>query len=151
MGARKKTKLSQRPPSRLPGGRPGTEGENGILQGPSHPAYPAPPPAYPSARLPPARRPATPKVGAPRRLPGSPSRPGLPAAAAAPTQAPSFKSLAGQATQWGECISRDLVRGGLRSVDRNNKATLLLTRPRGTIKSYAKDLSPRIVKLQDVS
>jgi hypothetical protein len=40
---------------------------------------------------------------------------------------------------------------GLGSVDRNNKATLLLTPPFRTIKSYAKDLSPRIVKLQDVS
>lgn len=37
---------------------------------------------------------------------------------------------------------------GLRSVDRNNKATLPLTRPGQTIKSYAKDLSPRMVKLQ---
>jgi hypothetical protein len=48
-------------------------------------------------------------------------------------------------------ILTNLVRAGLRSVDRNNKATLLLTRPGGTIKSYAKDLSPRMVKLQDVS
>jgi hypothetical protein len=40
---------------------------------------------------------------------------------------------------------------GLRSVDRNNKATLPLTRPYHTIKSYAKVLSLRIVKLQDVS
>lgn len=40
---------------------------------------------------------------------------------------------------------------GLRSVDRNNKATLPRTRPYRTIKSYAKVLSLRIVKLQDVS
>ena len=40
---------------------------------------------------------------------------------------------------------------GLGSVDRNNKTTLLLTPPIYTTKSYAKDLSPRIVKLQDVS
>jgi len=36
-------------------------------------------------------------------------------------------------------------------VDRNNKATLPLTPPDDTIKSYAKDLTPRMVKLQDVS
>jgi hypothetical protein len=40
---------------------------------------------------------------------------------------------------------------GLRSADRNNKATLLLTRPERTAKSSAKDLSPREVKLQFVS
>ena len=40
---------------------------------------------------------------------------------------------------------------GLASVDRNNKATLPLTAPYGVSKSYAKVLSPRIVKLQDVS
>ena len=40
---------------------------------------------------------------------------------------------------------------GLASVDRNNKATLLLTGPYSTIKSYAKDSTPRIVKLQDAS
>ena len=39
---------------------------------------------------------------------------------------------------------------GLRSVDRNNKATLPLTRPNRTIKSYAKDPTPRVVKLQYV-
>jgi hypothetical protein len=43
------------------------------------------------------------------------------------------------------------VDGGLPSADRNNKATLLLTGPYRTIKSYAKDLSPRMVKLQDAS
>ena len=41
--------------------------------------------------------------------------------------------------------------GGLASIDRNNKTTLLFTAPYRTIKSYAKDSSPRIVKLQDVS
>src|SRR5271154_4061361 len=40
---------------------------------------------------------------------------------------------------------------GLGSVDRNNKTTLPLTPPPRSIKSYAKDLSPRMVKLQDVS
>jgi hypothetical protein len=45
----------------------------------------------------------------------------------------------------------NLVDGGLPSADRNNKATLLLTGPYRTIKSYAKDLSPRMVKLQDAS
>jgi len=39
----------------------------------------------------------------------------------------------------------------LPSVDRNNKATLLLTGLYSTIKSYAKVLTPRIVKLQDAS
>lgn len=36
---------------------------------------------------------------------------------------------------------------GLPSVDRNNKATLLLTGPHNTIKSYAKVLTPRMVKI----
>ena len=48
-------------------------------------------------------------------------------------------------------VKTNLGHGGLPSVDRNNKATLLLTGPCGTIKSYAKDLSPRMVKLQYVS
>lgn len=39
-------------------------------------------------------------------------------------------------------------RYGLVSADRNNKATLPLTTPRCTSKSFAKDLSLRIVKLQ---
>jgi hypothetical protein len=52
----------------------------------------------------------------------------------------------------GERIfSQILPAAGLRSVDRNNKATLPLTRPGRTNKSYAKDLSPRIVKLPFVS
>jgi hypothetical protein len=49
------------------------------------------------------------------------------------------------------CKKTNLVDGGLPSADRNNKATLLLTGPYRTIKSYAKDLSPRMVKLQDAS
>ena len=40
---------------------------------------------------------------------------------------------------------------GLASVDRNNKATLPLTAPYYTNKSYAKVLFLRMVKLQDVS
>jgi hypothetical protein len=40
---------------------------------------------------------------------------------------------------------------GLGSIDRNNKATLLFTPPCCTTKSYAKELFPRMVKLQDVS
>jgi hypothetical protein len=51
----------------------------------------------------------------------------------------------------GECYYTNRVDGGLPSADRNNKATLLLTGPYRTIKSYAKDLSPRMVKLQDAS
>ena len=42
-------------------------------------------------------------------------------------------------------------RAGLASTDRNNKTTLLFTAPGATTKSYAKVLTPRIVKLQDVS
>jgi hypothetical protein len=53
--------------------------------------------------------------------------------------------------RWGEKLSQILPATGLRSVDRNNKATLPLTRPGRTNKSYAKDLSPRIVKLPYVS
>ncbi|KAF1108830.1 hypothetical protein B8V09_00430 [Streptococcus agalactiae] len=37
---------------------------------------------------------------------------------------------------------------GLASADRNNKATLLLTAPCLTLKSSARDLFPRMVKLQ---
>lgn len=40
---------------------------------------------------------------------------------------------------------------GLASIDRNNKATLLFTAPYRTIKSYARVLFLRMVKLQDVS
>ena len=40
---------------------------------------------------------------------------------------------------------------GLRSAPRSNKATRLLTRPGRTTKSYAKDSSPRAVKLQSAS
>ena len=42
-------------------------------------------------------------------------------------------------------------RRGLASIDRNNKTTLLFTAPCAMSKSYAKVLSPRMVKLQDVS
>lgn len=41
--------------------------------------------------------------------------------------------------------------GGLASADRNNKTTLPRTAPYYRTRSYAKVLSPRIVKLQDVS
>ena len=51
----------------------------------------------------------------------------------------------------GSVLLTKLGDGRLRSVDRNNKATLLLTRRYRTIKSYAKVLSPRMVKLQYVS
>lgn len=40
---------------------------------------------------------------------------------------------------------------GLASIDRNNKATLLFTAPYYTVKSYARVLFLRMVKLQDVS
>ena len=40
---------------------------------------------------------------------------------------------------------------GLISADRNNKATLLLTIPRCTSKSYTNDLSPRKMTLQFAS
>ena len=46
------------------------------------------------------------------------------------------------------CLPPNLGHGGLRSVDRNNKATLPRTRPCDATKSYAKDLPPRMVKLQ---
>jgi hypothetical protein len=45
-------------------------------------------------------------------------------------------------------IGTNLGINGLVSADRSNKATLPLTTPRCTIKSSAKDLSLRIVKLQ---
>ncbi len=43
------------------------------------------------------------------------------------------------------------ARDGLGSADRNNKATLQLTPPCGTSKSYARDSTPRNVKLQSAS
>ena len=49
---------------------------------------------------------------------------------------------------WGEVVSTNLGSEGLASADRNNKATLLLTAPCPTVKSSAKDLSPRKVKLR---
>ena len=51
----------------------------------------------------------------------------------------------------GSSLGTNLGERGLASIDRNNKTTLLFTAPYRTIKSYAKDSSPRIVKLQDVS
>lgn len=45
------------------------------------------------------------------------------------------------------CRSNKSDNRGLISADRNNKATLLLTIPRCTSKSYAKDLSSRILTL----
>ena len=45
----------------------------------------------------------------------------------------------------------DVKKRGLASADRNNKTTLPLTAPYSMTKSYAKGLSPRMVKLQDVS
>ncbi len=50
-----------------------------------------------------------------------------------------------------DCVSTNLGSEGLASADRNNKATLLLTAPCPTIKSSAKDLFPRMVKLQYAS
>jgi hypothetical protein len=51
----------------------------------------------------------------------------------------------------GELFLTGLVETGLPSADPHNKACLQLTGPDRTNKSYAKDLSPRMVKLQDVS
>src|SRR3954468_12398575 len=45
-------------------------------------------------------------------------------------------------------FSTNLGSEGLASADRNNKATLLLTAPCPTVKSSARDLFPRMVKLQ---
>ena len=53
---------------------------------------------------------------------------------------------------WGVFILKtDVKKRGLASADRNNKTTLPLTAPYSMTKSYAKGLSPRMVKLQDVS
>lgn len=68
-----------------------------------------------------------------------------------PLQAPLDTRNQPGVESMGDCKSTNLGRDRLRSVDRNNKTTLLLTRRCGTNKSYAKDLSPRMVKLQDVS
>jgi hypothetical protein len=53
-------------------------------------------------------------------------------------------------TKWG-VLKQTETPGGLASIDRNNKTTLLFTAPRRMTKSYAKGLSPRLVKLQDVN
>jgi hypothetical protein len=47
-----------------------------------------------------------------------------------------------------EVRPKNLEHRGLRSVDRSNKATLPRTRPGAAFKSYARDPSPRMVKLQ---
>jgi hypothetical protein len=59
---------------------------------------------------------------------------------------------AAYSTQVGGVVPDGTNRGinGLASADRNNKATLPLTAPRCAIKSSAKDLSLRTVKLQYV-
>ena len=54
-----------------------------------------------------------------------------------------------QANRWE--VYKSGRQTGLRSADRNNKATLLLTRPGRTAKSSAKDSSQRAVKLQSGS
>ena len=67
---------------------------------------------------------------------------------------PLGRTLGGLRFDWQQVAFRDgtnLGINGLVSADRNNKATLLLTTPRCTIKSSAKDLSLRIVKLQYTS
>ncbi len=48
----------------------------------------------------------------------------------------------------GRIMRPNLGDSRLRSVDQSNKAFLLLTRLHRTSKSYARDLTPRIVKLQ---
>jgi hypothetical protein len=65
----------------------------------------------------------------------------------------SFRSIPGYKREIDrrDCVSTNLGSEGLASADRNNKATLLLTAPCPTIKSYAKDLFPRMVKLQYAS
>jgi hypothetical protein len=55
-----------------------------------------------------------------------------------------------QSSKWG-VLGTKLKGVGLASTDRNNKTTLLFTAPCPMSKSYAKVLSPRMVKLQDVS
>ena len=90
---------------------------------------PPPPPAFLPAFPPPPR----PAVGL-----GPPS----------PSRAPLYPLQ--QRNRWG-CISTKLNQRGLASIDRNNKTTLLFTAPSDITKSYAKVLSPRMVKLRDVS
>ena len=54
--------------------------------------------------------------------------------------------------KWGVLYAKtEKTSVGLGSIDRNNKATLQFTPPSSITKSYAKVLSPRMVKLQDVS
>ena len=68
------------------------------------------------------------------------------------TRAPPLAALMKGVRQWGGFdFKTDVKKRGLASADRNNKATLLLTAPYSMTKSYAKGLSPRMVKLQDVS
>jgi hypothetical protein len=86
------------------------------------------------------------------------NRRGAAAGHAPPDQAlssftPSQRSLlppsdGGRMRPKGRTLEKSSRAKGLRSVDRNNKATLPRTRPTRTVKSYARDSSPRIVKLQ---
>jgi hypothetical protein len=57
----------------------------------------------------------------------------------------------GEHPQWERFFETEGGNGGLASADRNNKTTLPRTAPYYRTRSYAKVLSPRIVKLQDVS
>jgi hypothetical protein len=64
---------------------------------------------------------------------------------------PLPKSPKGEPRMGVLLIKTDVKKRGLASADRNNKTTLPLTAPYSMTKSYAKGLSPRMVKLQDVS
>ena len=70
-------------------------------------------------------------------------------ASAPPVQPPSRPS--NESINGGVYEKTEESDGGLASADRNNKTTLPLTAPYRMTKSYAKVLSPRMVKLQDVS
>ena len=64
---------------------------------------------------------------------------------------PLPKSPKGEPRMGVLLIKTDVKKRGLASADRNNKTTLPLTAPYSMTKSYAKGLSPRMEKLQDVS
>lgn len=72
------------------------------------------------------------------------------------TPSPRASSPRGRRRRGGEerinvSITHKSGTGGLRSADRNDKATLQRTRPRSASQSYAEDLSPRTRKWQSAS
>lgn len=159
-GRARTTRLPGERPQRTPPPRPSTSHlpvrtpEPAARGRPAQPTYPAGPqqsPPRPAGLCLPAA-PSAPICRSPHGPPHVLSpHPDYPANQAQRRFGTPFNTRELARKSMGDVKSTGLGRDRLRSVDRNNKTTLLLTRRCGTNKSYAKDLSPRMVKLQDVS